>query len=74
MEWNIGDIVKLEFSKDDFTVMQTGIFENEKYYLLYNLNDAKEMYIVKKLDKNTDELELVKNKEKINKILDVMAE
>lgn len=73
MEWNIGDIVQLDFSQDNFTIMQTCIFENEKHYLIYNLNNVKEMYIIKKMNEDTNNLKIIKDEEKIDKILEKMA-
>lgn len=73
MEWKIGTIIRTNLSADYYVVLQTCIFEQVKYYLIANQKKSSEMLIIRKIDENSDDLEIIKDEEKIDSILKEMS-
>ena len=69
MEWESGTIIKTNISKDNYLVLQTCVFEDDKYYLIANQENPSEMLIIKKIGDSLEELEIVREEKKIDIIL-----
>ena len=73
MEWESGTIIKTNISKDNYLVLQTCVFEDDKYYLIANQENSSEMLIIKKIGDSLEELEIVREEKKIDIILKEMS-
>lgn len=73
MEWKSGTVIKTSLSDDYYIVLQTCTIESEKYYLISKQTDSSEMLIINKKDDISDDLEIIKDEEKIDIILKEMA-
>ena len=72
MNFEIGDVIELDFGKE-YIIVNECIIETKEYYLVLDKNDTENTIIIQ-MNKDSDEIKIVNDKEKLEYILKIMSD
>lgn len=72
MKFEIGDVIELDFGKE-YIIVNECIIEIKEYYLVLDKNDTENTIIIQ-MNKDSDEIKIVNDKEKLEYILKIMSD
>ena len=72
MKFEIWDVIELDFGKE-YIIVNECIIETKEYYLVLDKNDTENTIIIQ-MNKDSDEIKIVNDKEKLEYILKIMSD
>ena len=72
IKFEIGDVIELDFGKE-YIIVNECIIETKEYYLVLDKNDTENTIIIQ-MNKDSDEIKIVNDKEKLEYILKIMSD
>ena len=72
LKFEIGDVIELDFGKE-YIIVNECIIETKEYYLVLDKNDTENTIIIQ-MNKDSDEIKIVNDKEKLEYILKIMSD